>query len=68
MWSCRGATSTTFFRYCKQYMDMYHPDIIDPHRLQKTGELLGFDGFQSYDVRGYAGGILWLGRRSKFQL
>lgn len=65
LWNCRGAASSSFHRFCKQYLDVHHPDvvvvmetIVDPLKLQRTFGLLGFDGFLSTDVQGYAGGIV----------
>lgn len=65
LWNCRGATSSSFHRFCKQYLDVHHPDVVvvmetrvDPLKLQRTFGLLGFDGFLSTDVQGYAGGIV----------
>lgn len=65
LWNCRGAASPAFFRYCKQYMEVHHPEIVvimelrvDPWKLQKTFILLGFDGFLCSDGRGFAGGIV----------
>jgi hypothetical protein len=65
VWNCRGAASTAFYRYCKQYVSTHHPGMLviletrcDPQKLRQTFLLLGFDGFLASEVRGYAGGIV----------
>lgn len=64
LWNCRGAGSPAFFRYCKQFVEGYHPDIVvcmetrvDPQRLQNTFRMLGFDGYHFSPSHGFAGGI-----------
>jgi hypothetical protein len=65
VWNCRGAASSAFYRSCKQYMDNNKPEVIviietrvNPDKLSKTFNLLGFDGMSYSDCRGYAGGIV----------
>lgn len=66
LWNCRGAANNAFYRFCKQHVDVYHPDIlvimetrIDPLKIKKNSfNLLGFDGFLNSEVRGFAGGIV----------
>jgi hypothetical protein len=65
VWNCRGAASPAFYRNCKQYVDKYKPNLIvimesrtSPSNLQRTFQLLGFDGYQFADTNGYAGGII----------
>jgi hypothetical protein len=65
VWNCRGAASTSFYRYCKQYVLECKPVMLvimetrcDPCKLKKTFNLLGFDGFLASEVNGYAGGIV----------
>jgi hypothetical protein len=64
VWNCRGASNTSFFRYCKQYITMHKPVMIvivetrcDPLSLDRTFKLLGYDGLVATNVQGYAGGI-----------
>lgn len=64
LWNCRGASNNTFFRFCKQYIDLYHPDIlfimetrVDPLKTKNSFNRLGFDWFLSSEVRGFSGGI-----------
>jgi hypothetical protein len=65
VWNCRGAASTAFYRYCKQYVATWKPLILvimetrcNPVKLKRTFNLLGYDGFLSTDNSGYAGGIV----------
>jgi hypothetical protein len=65
VWNCRGAASTAFYRYCKQYVNNHCPGMLviletrcNPDKLRKTFQLLGFDGFLAAQVIGYAGGIV----------
>jgi hypothetical protein len=65
VWNCRGAANTSFYRYCKHYVDSYKPVTLviveircDPNRLRRTFTLLGFDGFIATEVEGFAGGIV----------
>lgn len=65
IWNCRGAASSAFYRFCKQYMESSNPEIlviletrIDPLKIKRTFSLLGFEGFISSEVRGFAGGIV----------
>jgi exonuclease III len=65
LWNCRGAASTGFYRACKNYIDNNRPDIfvimetrVDPKKLEKTLNLLGFDKMVYENCRGFAGGIL----------
>ncbi|MCH97659.1 hypothetical protein A2U01_0018655, partial [Trifolium medium] len=60
-----GAAGTSFFRNCKQYLEIHRPEImvimetrVDPNKLKKSFELLGFDSFACASNRGYAGGIV----------
>lgn len=53
LWNCRGAASPSFFRHYKQYLEACRPEIVvimetrvDPGRLQRTFNLLGFDGVE----------------------
>jgi ribonuclease HI len=64
VWNCRGATNTSFYRYCKQYVDIHKPCLLvimetrcDPSKLSRTFKLLGFDALAVTEVQGYAGGI-----------
>jgi hypothetical protein len=41
VWNCRGAASTTFYRYCNQYVTSHKPNILvvmeircDPEKLK----------------------------------
>lgn len=52
VWNCRGSRSTSFFRYCKQYMMMHNPKILvniethcEPMKLRKVFKKLDFEGF-----------------------
>jgi exonuclease III len=63
IWNCRGAASNAFYRFCKQYVVANKPDILviletrcDPEKLRKTFNLLGYNGYDFTEVRGYAGG------------
>lgn len=65
VWNCRGVASTSFYRFCKQYVNSHHPEMIvivemrcEPAKLRKTCQLLGFNGFIASDVNGYSGGIV----------
>lgn len=65
LWNYRGAASSAFYRYCKQFVDAHRPEILvimetrtDAVKLQQTFEILGFDGFLFSEVRGYSGGII----------
>jgi hypothetical protein len=65
VWNCRGAASPAFYRNCKQYIDKNRPSLIvimetrtSPTNLQRTIQLLGFDGYQFADTNGYSGGII----------
>jgi exonuclease III len=65
VWHCRGAASTSFHRYCKQYVSMYNPSILvivetrcNTSKLKSTFNLLGYDGFEASEGQGYAGGIV----------
>ncbi|MCH98674.1 DUF4283 domain protein [Trifolium medium] len=65
VWNCRGAANTSFYRYCKQYVDMHKPALIvivetrcDPLSLERTFKRLGYDGLVATEVQGYAGGIV----------
>lgn len=64
LWNCRGAANQTFFRYCKQYREVYHPNIIvivetrtDHVKLSKSFSKLGFDDFTYANCQGFAGSI-----------
>jgi hypothetical protein len=64
VWNCRGAASTSFYKFCKQYINLSKPAMLvimetrcDPTKLYKTFELLGYDEFASVNCQGYAGGI-----------
>jgi hypothetical protein len=28
LWNCKGAASNSFYRYCKQYVDLHKPVIL----------------------------------------
>ncbi|XP_058726963.1 uncharacterized protein LOC131598369 [Vicia villosa] len=65
VWNCRGATSSAFFRYCKQYIDNYKPGVLvivetrcNPSIPIKALRRLGYDSMESIDNTGYAGGIV----------
>lgn len=65
LWNCGGATNQAIFRYCKQYREVYHPNIIvimetriDPMKLSKSFSKLGFDDFAYANCQGFAGGII----------
>jgi hypothetical protein len=65
VWNCRGAASTSFYRYCNQYVVSHKPDILvimetrcDPEKLRNTFCLMGFDGFEASAGSGYVGGIV----------
>lgn len=62
VWNCHRATSTAWV--CKRYMELR----VDPFKLQKTFELLGFDGFLGSDGRGFAGGIIVAWKLSKVSI
>lgn len=77
VWNCRGAASSSFVRMCKQYLDTLRPDIVvvmetrvDPSRLRRSFQILGFDGFSYSNVQGYAGGIIaaWKKDRVRVQV
>lgn len=58
------SASSAFFRFCKQYMDSLHQDIvvimetrIDPLKIKGSFNRWGFDGFLCSEIRGFAGGI-----------
>ncbi|XP_058752916.1 uncharacterized protein LOC131626114 [Vicia villosa] len=64
VWNCRGAASKAFYRYSKQYMDLYKHDLYvvietrsDPSKLTKPMKRLGFDDCISMKNVGYSGGI-----------
>ena len=61
LWNCRGAKSSSFFGYCKQYLDNNKADIviimetrINPQKLEKTFRLLGYDVFDFSDTNGFS--------------
>jgi hypothetical protein len=65
VWNCRGAASTSFYRFCKHYVTLYKPIMIvimetrcDPNKLRRSFSLLGYDDFSATEVQGYAGGIV----------
>jgi hypothetical protein len=64
VWNCRGVAGTSFYKFCKQYINLSKPAMLvimetrcDPTKLYKTFELLGYDEFASVNCQGYAGGI-----------
>jgi hypothetical protein len=65
VWNCRGAANTSFYRYCKHYVNDNKPIMVvivetrcDPNKLRRTFKLLGYDEFTATEVQGYAGGIV----------
>ncbi|XP_058756417.1 uncharacterized protein LOC131629650 [Vicia villosa] len=75
VWNHRGATSKSFYRYCKQYVDLYHPSMIvilktrcDPNLLKNSFSKLGFDEIMVVDNRGYSGGIVAAWNKSSLEV
>jgi exonuclease III len=65
IWNSRGAASPAFHRNCKQYIDKHKPCLVvimetrtSPVNLQRTFQLLGFDGYHFAETNGYTGGII----------
>lgn len=55
--NCRGAANVAFYCFCKQYIDLHEADtpvIVETRvvaaKLQRTFNLLGFDGFEFVDL------------------
>ncbi|PNY17667.1 hypothetical protein L195_g014415 [Trifolium pratense] len=72
VWNCRGAASSSFYRNCKNCLDIHHPEIlaimethISPLKLQQSFQLMGFDGFNYSENRGFAGGIIVVWKSNK---
>jgi exonuclease III len=70
VWNCRGAASSAFYRYCKQYVNNWRPVMLvvmetrcNPDKLKRTFNLLGYDGFLAAENSGFSGGIIvgWKG-------
>lgn len=65
LWNRKGAASSSFFCYYKQYLDVSHSNMlvimetrIHPSRLENTFRLQGFDGFTFSEGRGLLSGIV----------
>jgi exonuclease III len=65
VWNVRGATNTSFYRNCKQYLDIHHPEVLvlmelrtHPMKIKNSIEMLGFDGYAFSENRGFSGGIV----------
>lgn len=76
-WNCRGAAGKDFYRYVKQYIVVYKPNILvimetrcEPNRVAKVLKKLGFDDIVSNSNDGYAGGIIvaWKSYRVQIEL
>jgi hypothetical protein len=57
VWNCLGEANTSFYRYCKQYVETWkHAMLViletrcDHNKLTKTFTLLGYDGVLSSEV------------------
>jgi endonuclease/exonuclease/phosphatase family metal-dependent hydrolase len=64
VWNVRGAANTSFYRNCKQYIDIHHPEIFvimelraHPLKIKNSIEMMGFDGYIFSENRGFSGGI-----------
>lgn len=65
VWNCRGAVGNFFFRFIKNYVDIYKPEVFvlmetmsDPMKLNSPLKKLGFHNFIAVENSGYAGGII----------
>lgn len=74
IWNYRGEASKAFQRVCKQLVKENNPYIVvivetrmEPHKLEKTFILLGFNILVRSEVRGFSGGIsmAWKSNRVK---
>jgi exonuclease III len=75
VWNCLVEANTSFYRYCKQYVETWKPAMLviletrcDHNKLTKTFTLLGYDGVLSSEVQGYAGGIIVVWKTEFFEV
>ncbi|PNX90274.1 hypothetical protein L195_g046397, partial [Trifolium pratense] len=69
--SAQGAANNSFYRNCKQYIDIHHPEIFvimelrtHPLKIKNSIEMMGFDGFLFSENRGFSGGIVIAWKKS----
>ncbi|XP_058784670.1 uncharacterized protein LOC131659504 [Vicia villosa] len=65
VWNCRGASSSAFYRYCKNYVNQYKPAMMivvetrcNPTLPSKAFKKLGYDMIESSVNNGFTGGII----------
>lgn len=65
VWNYRGAASSSFYRYCKNYVNQYKPAMMivietrcTPSFPSKAFKKLGYDMIESSDNSGFIGGIV----------
>jgi exonuclease III len=71
VWNVRGAANTSFYRNCKQYLDIHHPEVLvimelrtHPLKIKNPVAMMGFDGYIFSENRGFSGGIVIAWKKS----